>query len=223
MYEVDMQMLTDNGGSVAGISTHPELVDFVVQLVPGTNLVIVMIRSSSQDSTNVVKKRKDYCGVFSTMCSSLLAPWPADLGENVGLSDLANECNSNAGAVLLRGTRTCPVLASRIVDELWSFNLSSALGNHLSDLRERSGQEECKSWLQKNVNYIILLSVACFFGAMLLVGIRMQAASLARQSLEETKRYRDVLHQPVKEIQDCAMLLRDECHRVIAAARCVSE
>jgi len=35
----------------------------------------------------------------------------------------------------------------------------------------------------------------------------------------QVRKFRDELHQPVKEISDCVRLIRNECHAVISAAR----
>jgi len=167
VYEMNMGMLAANGGEVGGIVTRPDLGDFVVRQLPGSNLMLVMTRHT-RDTDTGPKQRIDYCGTFSNVCPSLTRAFPADLGENSNMEELANECNSRAIPASKRATRVCPVPPERIVEQLWSDNASSGVRATLSDLRIQSGQQVCKTWVEKNLNVLVAICVVGF-----LAGIHM--------------------------------------------------
>ena len=102
---------------------------------------------------------------------------------------------------------------------LRSANSSSGLRTQLRDLQVQSGQRVCQTWLEANLNYIIGACVVAVVAVAAMAVLQVQAAKQARRELQETREYRDVLHQPVKEIAACADLVRQECHDVMGAAR----
>ena len=215
-YDINVTMLDVSGGEIQGIVTRPDLAKFVVRKIPGSNVLLVVIRDSGGKGNS---HRKDYCGVFSTDCPDLIAPWPADLGESASVEQLASECNTILVAPRSGGARMCPVPAEKIMQELRSGNASSGLRVQLRDLQVQSGQKVCRTWAESNMNYIIFSCVVAVVAMVVAVVLHVQASKLARRELQETRDYRDVLHQPVKEIAACAELVRQECHNVIGAAR----
>ena len=223
VYEINQTMLVDAGGQVNGLVTHPSLADFVVRKISGSNVAFVAIRSGSSGEAQSwtqswTQHRKDYCGVFSDTCADLLAPWAPDLDENAPLEELANQCTqlplSNDGAA-----RSCPVTADHMRINIWGSNASNAIGKGLRFLREASKEEVCRSWLEVNLPFLVVLCVGGVVGLAVGVWLHVQATSRAKSQLQATREFRDELHQPVKEIEACAELLGFECQAVMGAAR----
>ena len=122
--------------------TRPELAKFVVRKMPGSNVVLVIIRSAAVDQPGGIQRRKDYCGVFSTDCPGLVAPWRADLGENTPVEQLASECQTRFAAPAQGSMRMCPVRADQMQLALRSDNASSGLRAQLRDLQVRQKEPE---------------------------------------------------------------------------------
>jgi hypothetical protein len=218
VYEINMKLLAARGGEISGIVTRPELMEFVVREVPGTNVVLVVLLNKGE-AQGAVQRAKEYCGTFSNQCPDVQAPWAAvtEMGDT-DLEDLVNTCNSE----VVRGAgaaRTCPVRADYIATQLWQSNSSSGLRSQIRAARVASGQQVCRTQLEESLNTIIIAVVLASVGGAALFVTRMQAKKLKQKQLAETRAYTDLLHQPIKEISECATLLRDECHRVIGAAR----
>jgi hypothetical protein len=218
VYEINTKLLAARGGEISGIVTRPELMEFVVREVPGTNVVLVVLLNKGE-AQGAVQRAKEYCGTFSNQCPDVQAPWAAvtEMGDT-DLEELVNTCNSE----VVRGAgaaRTCPVRADYIATQLWQSNASSGLRSQIRAARVASGQQVCRTQLEESLNTIIIAVVLASVGGAALFITRMQAKKLKQKQLAETRAYTDLLHQPIKEVSECATLLRDECHRVIGAAR----